>query len=932
MPRLLARLGLVLCLWLAATAGAQAGEPVRLYVFGNSLIHHPSEVPDTNMPVWLGRLARAGGQSLALDGQSGWLREFARDLPPRPTWRVAGLRGVWLPARQDFAEAGFNRFLIAPENFIQYQAPDRAYADRSGGRTTPLRATLDLIDWLRGQAPDARILLYQGWADMGDMFDTVPADGADLAAYHALNAGKYDAWFQDWMADLRAARPEADLALVPVARVMARLFTDSPLAEIAPGALYTDNAPHGTPTLYLLAAMITYPVLFDAPLPAEFRPPEGIDPILRANYAGVAQVIWQEVAGDRARASTGPGLADPALAMGLNGISDWTTQQPFVDVFRTARPWIGHSAEKWGAWSNDDLAAGGYLGGAGWPSALPEGATRLEALVLTDQPEASAPVLAGRYRVTWQGSGDLELGGRAQDVSMGDHEAWFSYTPGEGAVAVAITRTDPDGTGDNIRNIRVVREDNIALFEAGALFNPDWLAVIADMRALRFMDWMQTNNSPVREWADRPRLSDATWSGQGVPPEVMIELANTVGADPWFTMPHRADDTYIRRFAEMVRDRLDPNLVAHVEYSNELWNFTFEQAGWARDQARARWGARAEGDGWMQFAGLRAAQVMDIWTEVFGAEAPARLRRIVAVHTGWPGLEEAQLMAPLARAEGLPAPADSFDAYAVAGYFGHDLGADDMADQLRTWQAMPGDAGIAEAAQALRQGALAELLDDLLPYHARVAAENGLALIMYEGGTHVVAQGALVNDPALTDFFIRLNYSNEMAVLYDELLLGWRAAGGTLFNAFVDVAAPTKYGSWGALRHLADNNPRWQVLVEYDRAGAGWEARAPDTFLNGLILWGTDADDVQEGSPKPDILIAGPGDDVLVGNGGADHLNGGAGFDIAVLPGAPGDWQFRRAGAHIEATGPDGTNTLFAVEMAQFTAAPGTVLMLDDLP
>jgi hypothetical protein len=34
------------------------------------------------------------------------------------------------------------------------------------------------------------------------------------------------------------------------------------------------------------------------------------------------------------------------------------------------------------------------------------------------------------------------------------------------------------------------------------------------------------------------------------------------------------------------------------------------------------------------------------------------------------------------------------------------------------------------------------------------------------------------------------------------------------FNAFVDVAAPSRWGSWGALRHLTDDNPRWQVLAK----------------------------------------------------------------------------------------------------------------------
>jgi hypothetical protein len=102
----------------------------------------------------------------------------------------------------------------------------------------------------------------------------------------------------------------------------------------------------------------------------------------------------------------------------------------------------------------------------------------------------------------------------------------------------------------------------------------------------------------------------------------------------------------------------------------------------------------------------------------------------------------------------------------------------------------------------------------VLPHHAKVAADHGLRLVMYEGGTHVVGYGAQVNDPILTDFFIHLNYTPEMAALYDRLLAGWAALTPEPFNAFVDVSAPSKWGSWGALRHLTDENPRWRVLAK----------------------------------------------------------------------------------------------------------------------
>lgn len=66
-----------------------------------------------------------------------------------------------------------------------------------------------------------------------------------------------------------------------------------------------------------------------------------------------------------------------------------------------------------------------------------------------------------------------------------------------------------------------------------------------------------------------PRRSYATTRG-GVPVEVMVGLANRVGAAPWFNMPHTATDDYTTKFAELVRDTLRPDVAVYVEFSNEV--------------------------------------------------------------------------------------------------------------------------------------------------------------------------------------------------------------------------------------------------------------------------------------------------------------------------------------------------------------------------
>lgn len=108
-------------------AQAQARDAAKLYVFGNSLVHHLGEEEHANVPHWMGELARAGGRGFALDGQWGFLRDFARSLPPRPNWTIPGVTGNWDAGRGAFGDAGFDAIWITPANFIQYQPPDAPY-------------------------------------------------------------------------------------------------------------------------------------------------------------------------------------------------------------------------------------------------------------------------------------------------------------------------------------------------------------------------------------------------------------------------------------------------------------------------------------------------------------------------------------------------------------------------------------------------------------------------------------------------------------------------------------------------------------------------------------------------------------------------------------------------------------------------------------
>ncbi|SEB49564.1 hypothetical protein [Rhodobacter sp. 24-YEA-8] len=526
------------------------------------------------------------------------------------------------------------------------------------------------------------------------------------------------------------------------------------------------------------------------------------------------------------------------LGMGLLGGRDWSPEQPFLDVMKSARDWIGHQPGQWGGQEHDALAAAGVLDDQGWPRRIPEGLDAIGTVLLTDMPPGARD-LAGRYLVTWGGTGDVAVGGLARNPRRDGSRIIFDFTPGPGLVDLRITASDP---ADPVRDIRVLREDREALMAAGEVFNPDFLARLKGIGLLRFMDWLQTNDSLLITPEDRPRPGDYTWTRRGVPVEIVVELANRLEADPWITLPHMASDALLREMAQIVATGLAPGRMAWVEYSNEVWNWQFSQAAWADQQAKARWGGEG---GWLAFYALRAAEAMAIWAEEIAD--PARLVRVLSTQTGWLGLEEHILAPKQVTDEGRPAPVISFDAWAVTGYFSGALGHEDRLPMIRAWLdeskaaatdhaarlGLEGrsleawgekyglDEAIERAVAELRDGAvsgrpddtLAHLIDVVWPYQAEIARKHGLRLVMYEGGTHVTGIGPVADDAEVTAFFTALNYSDGMGVLYEDLLASWAALTDAPFTHYGFVATPGRHGSWGALRHLSDDNPRWRALI-----------------------------------------------------------------------------------------------------------------------
>ncbi len=496
---------------------------------------------------------------------------------------------------------------------------------------------------------------------------------------------------------------------------------------------------------------------------------------------------------------------------------------PFVDAFKSSHQWITQCNPKdlgcSKSWDTHEFAQLD-LDDNGWVKSLPKPEDSPEyTRVSTVLFKSVGKYTGGQYLVLYDGEGSIEyrFDATKDNAASTPGRDVINVTPSNKGIYLIITSTDPNKTGNYIRDIRVIPAQYEQTYQS-QIFNPQFLSKINKFKALRFMDWMDTNNSLQSEWANRPKVQDASYTEKGVPVEVMVQLANKLNVNPWFNMPHLATDEYITNFAKIVKNSLKPNLKAYVEFSNEVWNPQFKQQEYAVKQGKNQWGNDKDNPH-MQWYGMRTAQMCDIWQNTFGSEKN-RVACVISTHTARKGIETSVLDCPAWVAEGnKPCYQHGIDIYAISGYFGSGLGKPQNSTTVESWL-LEADGGFAKAIQALKgESSLGSSLPDTYQkflYHAQVAKQKNLELVVYEGGQHIVGSQGVQNNDKLTNFFINLNRRPEMYNLYTQLLNDWQKAGGNLFMHFSDIGKPSKWGSWGALEHVnQDSSPKYKALMDF---------------------------------------------------------------------------------------------------------------------
>ena len=485
------------------------------------------------------------------------------------------------------------------------------------------------------------------------------------------------------------------------------------------------------------------------------------------------------------------------IGVNVGGVGDYAVESFFVDAMKHARHW-GTPGTPW-----DEAASVDALG---WPT---QDAGAVILCCLGDA--AGHSVLAGTYQLSFQGiataaftiAGSGTVSGMAYDAASNTSTAQVTLADsGTGSsLILSFTNTQRNATapvGSGVTNMTLIRPQTTPNGKLwwkipGQTFTSPYLYLLQRFSTLRFMDFTATNGVTLTSWSQRTTPQMATQQNpQGAAWEYAIQLANTLHKDIWINIPDQADTGYVTQLATLMAATLDPTLHVYVEYSNEVWNYSFGQAG--RNQAAAeatvaanpnsplaigcadynscryQWGERR--------VGLEAVQDGEIFRTAFGSNAQA-VRPVYATQLGqtyFVSLVFSMLQASM------PNPVSSY-LYAIA--------------EAPYWT---GDNSLTKLSAGQELANAASNLDSLAgPEHdfAVWATNYGIRSITYEGGPGMSGTQSLAAK-------IKANRIGAIAPLVEKSLRNAAASGVGLYMYYNDAGLYSQYGMWGLTENVFD--------------------------------------------------------------------------------------------------------------------------------
>ncbi|MEE9303575.1 MAG: hypothetical protein V3U84_07290, partial [Thiotrichaceae bacterium] len=316
-----------------------------------------------------------------------------------------------------------------------------------------------------------------------------------------------------------------------------------------------------------------------------------------------------------------------------------------------------------------------------------------------------------------------------------------------------------------------------------------------------------------------------------VPVERMVDLANAINATPWLSIPYKASDDYMRKYARMVKNRLRKNQKVYVEYSNEVWNTIFPAATYAARKADKLWkfpykevkGGKRRVLLSANWYAKRSVEMCRIWKQEFGGQRH-RVKCVVGSLNSVPWVGKEILDCPLWKeANGC---GRHIDAYGIGPYFGDYIARKENRDTVKGW-ARDSDGGKSRLFKEILQGGMINKgpeggamsrLKDQLYANKKLADKYGVQMLAYEAGQHLIRYDPphTVEDPAVLNLFMTAQKDPRMREAYQQYLNTWASFGGGLMLHFYGIGQPEPKNFFGMLDHLQQpSTPKYLALMDY---------------------------------------------------------------------------------------------------------------------
>ena len=483
------------------------------------------------------------------------------------------------------------------------------------------------------------------------------------------------------------------------------------------------------------------------------------------------------------------------IGINLTSIVDYSTEFAFTDAFKQSREWIPFNADGSGPWTTKIPVA---LNENGFPKQIPyDNGTdlpqKVRTLLVWSLPDNAFP--KGDFRLIVKGKGKVRLSSGAS----GTYDTPINTKVyADKGVILTIESSD---VNDPISDIKFILPKYTENYQTKT-FTDELLTFISDFQSIRYMDWLRTNNSTVETWSDRSTENNYTQSTKkGVAWEYVIALSNLTQKDLWINIPHKADDNYIQELAKLLKNGLDSNLKIYLEYSNEVWNGGFKQHKEAADLAQSIGYTGSVWERAAKYNAKRSADIFYAFEKIFDSK---QLIKVVPSQAANSFLSKT-ILGFFNDTKYNPKKVTA-DALAIAPYFSGSSVSNHIIDN--------------NLIETITVPEIVKLMDESLPIafermqkNYDVANTNGIDLIVYEGGQHLVASGSNKDNDKLTQKFTEANRHPDLQQAYCKYFNKWYNDYGGMFMHFSSHGVYGKHGSWGVKEYLDDiNNPKYLSL------------------------------------------------------------------------------------------------------------------------